>query len=612
MKKVLFGCAVAVLALFSACENLEPQVQTVTSTVKVNTEDAVIFTADLGVDTKTYLEFEEGVYKTRWSRGDRLFILGTSEDGAYSYETVDLIEGAGTSVGTFAGTVKADQYFAFYGPGSVYPTGEWEVELQQYQYSPKTYDEVTYEESYLDNIDGAAYFPMYAKSTTTEFNFQNLCSILKIGLSGTDYIDNIIFAPNDTTLKVAGAASVEVVDGEPQLSFLDENRAVNHLCYYFREVLDETEVKNCYISIPPQTYKGGFKLTINSDKGSMEVNVTDDITFERSQIRAIPEIKYVNQTLSSWGLIGSMTEWAKDIPMGLNEGVYTLIGQYLEAGDEVKFRSNGSWDVNIGAGANQNITPGEVMQLSFNGNNLIVTQTGYYDIYLDVANAMALFELQELDYVECESYDEVAALEDGTKVLVQGYVFVPYGRGFVMNIGPYFGNCILVYQGTDQSLYTPVMGNEVLVLAEKVTYNNLPELTNIEVIEVVDDGEQDFGYNQYFSLYDAAAFDSQQIGRYEYVKFAGTLEYSNNYYNVIVEGATVRTGTIEFPIQDLTEFIGKKVNVEGWFIGFTGGGKYLKIVLRAISEANDSGSTEDVIPGDDIVVTSKASSKVVE
>lgn len=52
--------------------------------------------------------------------------------------------------------------------------------------------------------------------------------------------------------------------------------------------------------------------------------------------------------------------------------------------------------------------------------------------------------------------------------------------------------------------------------------------------------------------------------------------------------------------------------MEGWFIGFTGGGKYLKIVLRAISEGNDSGSTEDVIPGDDIVVTSNASSKVVE
>jgi hypothetical protein len=71
-------------------------------------------------------------------------------------------------------------------------------------------------------------------------------------------------------------------------------------------------------------------------------------------------------------------------------------------------------------------------------------------------------------------------------------------------------------------------------------------------------------------------------------------------------------GSIEYPTQDLTPFIGKKVSVEGWFIGFTGGGKYLKVVLKSISVIDDSGSAEDVVPGDDIVVTTKKSKRVIE
>ena len=607
MKLRLIGIATVVMALFASCETIEePKVSV---EVLPAAKEQVVFTAGLGVDTKTYLEYEEGVYKTRWSNGDQIFLLGTNSDGSYAYETVSIVEGVGTSVGTFAGSVTAEKYFALYGPGTVYFSGEWLVNLYQYKYSPKKYDEVTKKDLYVDNIQGASYFPMYAESTTTSFNFQNLCAILKVGLTGTDYIDNIVLTPNDPTAYVSGQAFVEIVYGEPVLDFVD-TLANNSVCCYFRETLEETAVKNCYISIPPQTFNGGFKLTINSDKGSMEVNITEDITFERSQIRTIPEIKYVNEVSNVWGLVGTINDWGNsgdpDIEMSFSEGYHYITNQYLEAGEEVKFRANGTWDVNLGAVVDPNIVPGEVMQLTFNGQNMIVTETGYYDITLDVTNQLARFDLVEPDYVECASYEEVAALEDGTKVLVQGFVMVPYGRGFIMNVGNYADNSILVYQGTDQSIYTPVMGNVVEIIAEKTTWNNLPELCNIESVNVINNQVRDYGYDSYLPLYNAAAFDSQPIDRYYYVKFAGTLEQSGNYYNVIVEGATVRTGSIEFPLQDLTEFIGKKVSVEGWFIGFADNGKYLKVVLRKIALVDDSGSTEDVVPGDDIVVAKVA------
>lgn len=605
MKRRLLTMAAVVVAMLSSCETFVEQKVSVEVLPAVN--EQVVFTAGLGVDTKTYLEYEDGVYKTRWSEGDKLFLLGTSSDGSYKYETINILDGIGTSTGTFAGTVQAENYFAMYGPGTAFKSGEWLVSLQQYQYAPKVYDYDAYESKYYDNIDGNYCFPMYAASTSTTLNFQNLCSILKVGLTGTDYIDNVILTPNDPTAYVAGDAFVELVDGEPQITFDYDTLTVglNSVCYYLRETLDPDQVKNCYISIPPQTFKGGFKLTINSNHGSMEVNITEDVTFERSQIRAIPQIKYENETTNTWGLIGSMTSWAEDIVMTPYKSYQILEGQYLEAGTELKFRANGTWDLNLGAAVNNQIIPGETMQLEYNAGNLIVTETGYYDIILDVANAVALFEIEEPEYVECASYAEIAALENGTKVLVQGFVLVPYARGFVMNIGNSWGNSILVYQGIDQSMYTPVMGNQVAVLAEKITYNNLPELSNIEFVEVLSDQERDYGYNYYYELYTPEAFDNTEITDYQYVKFAGTLKYTGIYYNVEVEGAT-RVGSIEYPLMDLTPYFDKKVSVEGWFIGYTSQGKYLKVVLRNIATIDSSGSTEDVIPGDDIAVTKVA------
>ena len=111
---------------------------------------------------------------------------------------------------------------------------------------------------------------------------------------------------------------------------------------------------------------------------------------------------------------------------------------------------------------------------------------------------------------------------------------------------------------------------------------------------------------------DPEVFKTIEIDRYQYVKYAGTLKKEGNYYNVIIDGVTERMGSLEFPTQDLTEFLDKKVAIEGYFIGFVSGGKYLKTVLKSIQLVDDEGSTEDVIPGDDIVVTSKASSKVAE
>lgn len=583
------------MALLSSCETI---VEQSISVEVLPTEGQTVFTATLGADTKTYLEYQDGVYKTRWEADDQIFVLSTdSSDSTWWYDTPKLIEGAGTSTAKFAvgANVRGDKFYAYYGQAYYNSTGKFYPVLQQYQYRSYAYD---------NNLDGY-YFPMYAESNTTSFAFKNLCSILKVDLVGTDYIDNVIFTPNDPTIPVAGEADLTFVDNEPVLTFPEDSLTSHEICFYVRQDLSETEPVSCYISIPPQTYTGGFTLKINSNTGSMDVVVKEDVTFERSQIRSVPTIKYENQETNTWGLVGEMTAWASDIEMTPDEEFQVIEEVYLEAGAEFKFRANCGWEVNLGAVAGyEAVAPDTVVSLAYDGSNMYVTETGYYSVYLNVVDLQVYFEkIDTEEIVTCATYDEVAALPDDTMVMVQGFVLVPYGRGFVMNIGNYWNNCILVYQGTDQSMYTPVMGNEVALIARKTTYNNLPELTDIRSVEVLSDDQYDYGYNGYYNLYDPEAFLNFNLDSYAYVKFAGTLKKSGNYYNVEVDGVTERIGSIEFPTQDLTEFLDKKVSVEGWFIGFASSGKYLKVVLRSIAFVDDDASTEDVVPGDDIVIT---------
>lgn len=587
------------MALLSSCETI---VEQSVSVEVVPAQEQLIFTADLGTATKTYLEYQGGVYKTRWEGTDRIFVLSTdSSDNTWWYDTADIIEGVGTSTAKFAvgSHVRGDKYYAFYGSAYYDDSGKFWPMLQEYQYGSQYYDADASIDVWDNNIDGA-YFPMYAESNSTNFVFKNLCSILKVDIVGSAYIDNVVFTPNDPSIPVAGKAELTFEDNEPVLTFSEDSLISHKVCFYVRQTLNETEPLSCYISIPPQTYTGGFTLTINSDTGSMILNVTEDVTFERSQIRALSLVNYENQTNNTWGLIGSMTGWNEDVPMTPQENYQVLMNYYIDSADEFKFRTNCSWDVSIGSTDGEVIQPYAYTPVSYDGGNMRVSESGYYNIYLDVSAETVYFERA----VECASYDEVALLPDNTVVLVQGFVFAPYARGFVMNVGSYWDNCILVYQGLDQSKYTPVMGNAIAMIARKTTYNNLPELKDIQLVQVIDPQEGDFGYKRYYDLYDPESFANINIGRYEYVKFAGTLEKSGNYYNVIVDGVADRIGSIEFPIQDLTEFIGKKVSVEGWFIGYASGGKYLKIVLRKIAFVDDDGSSEDVIPGDDIVVTS--------
>ena len=206
--------------------------------------------------------------------------------------------------------------------------------------------------------------------------------------------------------------------------------------------------------------------------------------------------------------------------------------------------------------------------------------------------------------VVCENLEAVKALPDNTPVEATGIIVGVNARGFVMNISDYWGNCVYVYLGENGSTYKPVLGNKVKVTAVKKTYRNFPEISNIKSIDVLDDTERDFGYGGFYNLLSSEAFQNFEIDKCEYIKYKGTLVKEGIYWVVKVEGSSLQ-GILEWPIEDLTPFLNQLVLVEGWFLGNStspSGVTQRHTLLKIIKTSSGEGSTEDVVPGQDIII----------
>lgn len=86
---------------------------------------------------------------------------------------------------------------------------------------------------------------------------------------------------------------------------------------------------------------------------------------------------------NAWSVIGSIcgSNWDKDFPMTEGGGVFTSEPMELHAGEELKCRQGGSWDVNYGADG-------------LNGANVVVEADGTYIVVLDLASETVILQAQ--------------------------------------------------------------------------------------------------------------------------------------------------------------------------------------------------------------------------
>ncbi len=146
---------------------------------------------------------------------------------------------------------------------------------------------------------------------------------------------------------------------------------------YFGE--DNTEFK--FTSQPNwdgPNYGDGGDGTLSTDGGAGNLKVS-----EAGMYRIIVDLSgspVYSMVKTVWGLIGDATEggWENSTPMTYDpEAGLWSVTTTLDAGS-FKFRANDAWDINIG---------GDINNLSYDGDNISVTEAGTYTVTLDLSDS---------------------------------------------------------------------------------------------------------------------------------------------------------------------------------------------------------------------------------
>ena len=276
MKTIVRLCVLFLaLALSSACvreEYVEYAAVELTARMEYDT--------DTDTDTKTTLSgLENGMYYPLWSAGDEIavFVDGASEPSKFTLQS-----GEGSTVASFSGTVKGDKYVAIYPYDMAGSMSDGKVSLTL----PQT-------QKYIPESFGQGSFPMIATGGSDgSLKFMNLCSVLKISLTGTAAIRNVKLTANNDNTFMSGPASVKTdyaASSESQLSMSAGGSRSVVLETKGLEISEDSPA-DVFIVVPSQTYAGGFTIEIDTYTDTLKTTVTSDITFERSQIRAIKEL----------------------------------------------------------------------------------------------------------------------------------------------------------------------------------------------------------------------------------------------------------------------------------------------------------------------------------
>ncbi len=251
------------LVTMAACTEEETGNESVVTTLRASIEQKA--------ETKTHLSGPgNNIYKTLWSEGDAIGVFA----GSSNPSEFKLTGGAGTNSGEFTGAIPSGQKIAVY-PYSICKS------INGSSVSVVLPEEQTYKEG---NIPDGAY-PMVATSVENSLRFKNLCSVLKISMTGSLTVNYIRFQTNNRKIRVSGNAIINVDSESPNLAITEEgNSYVKLVC---PAVPLSSDVTDFYIVVPAQKYTGGFTLTIDTDKGKVQKAIDTDVTLKRSELYRI-------------------------------------------------------------------------------------------------------------------------------------------------------------------------------------------------------------------------------------------------------------------------------------------------------------------------------------
>ena len=254
------------LALLAACTQEELANENAVTTLFAGIEQPAATKTSLSGPTS-------GIYKTIWSENDAIGVfVGDNEASEFK-----LKKGDGTTRGEFQGAFK-DMNGISMSKTAVYPYGIVKGKSGS-SISVCLPSEQAYKEGNIAEGD----YPMVAVTDGVELNFKNLCSILKISMTGSLTVNSIVFTPNNSGIKVSGDATIDP-DNTSLTMKKDAGSRVALICDGVNLSGTATDF---HIVVPAQTYKGGFSITIETNKGKMPKTIKSDVTLKRSELYRI-------------------------------------------------------------------------------------------------------------------------------------------------------------------------------------------------------------------------------------------------------------------------------------------------------------------------------------
>ena len=216
-----------------------------------------------------------GHWKILWSEDDVIGVF-TGESAVSQFT---LKSGAGTSRAEFSGVYKtldgSKRKIAIY-PYSIISDSNDNSSIAVV---------LPAEQRYTPNNIADGSLPMVAIADGSELNFKNLCSAIKVSMTGDLSVDYISFSANDGDIKVSGTALISPDIDSPTLSMTQDGSSYVKLVCPSVKLSDEAT--DFYIIVPSQKYSKGFSLTISTDKGLIQRKITSDVTLLRSELYRI-------------------------------------------------------------------------------------------------------------------------------------------------------------------------------------------------------------------------------------------------------------------------------------------------------------------------------------
>lgn len=279
MKKILFSILVLSAAL--SCQQEVDQ-------DPVKDPGVVYASIDDVSGTKTALnEFNNVV----WAHNDAITVFDKSSFGDV-YVIKD--EFVGKNYGEFSlysendGGDPLDHYVAFY-PES----GDLNCVYNDFDGYVLTGIDIPDYQYYIPDTFANGSFPMVAVSEDVNLKFRNLLGGIKLQLTGTQRIEYISISGSCAEV-ISGSADAEVsIDGsDPQILMHEDGS--NYMTLYMEESvqLKEDEPTEFIISLPPVTFKAGFRIEISDDEGNIyNFGTVRESIIHRSKLLVMPPIK---------------------------------------------------------------------------------------------------------------------------------------------------------------------------------------------------------------------------------------------------------------------------------------------------------------------------------